>query len=393
MKTKMKNILEKVVPVLKTKAFVLSFLASFSVVAVLFAIALIVSDVRNEIANEEAFREFPTPPRTLWGPTPPEPEEEPCDLPPYPTLFSALTGRRIYEGYAMRRPLAVVVNNIRASLPQSGIASADIVYEMLAEGDVTRFVAIFQSYIPEKIGSVRSARDYFVDFAWNHDAILVFHGASPGGHTRIRNTGITNLDGGRLEGQVFWRDRSFPEWVGNRGTRSLEHSSFTGRERIEAHIESAGIRDLVGLNPAYGFQFGEIEQQSIGTARRVVVPFSPNYTRTFIFDEEEQIYWVSNPAGPHLDAETEEQVAVTNILIQFAQMHSLGDYAGRRNINTLGEGRGYLATGGEQFPVRWQKSSHTSPTRWTFPDDTPITLSPGTTWVCVFQAGGSILFE
>jgi hypothetical protein len=203
------------------------------------------------------------------------------------------------------------------------------------------------------------------------------------------------MDGGRLEGQVFWRDRSYPEWSSNRGnTRSLEHSSYTGRERVEAHLAANDIRDYAVADPAFGFLFGEVPVESIGETHRIIAPFSQNYIRTFVFDEDENIYRVQNRDGAHLDANTQEQVSVTNILIQYAQMSLIaGDYAGRRNVTTVGEGRGYLITGGERFPVQWQKTAHTSPTRWTFEDGSPLIMPPGKTWICVFQSNGTITFE
>jgi len=310
--------------------------------------------------------------------------------------LSILTGLPLHEDYAQRRPLAAVINNIRRSLPQSGIASADVIYEVLAEGDVTRMVAIFQSYYPEKIGSIRSARDYFIDFAFNHDGILVFHGASPSGHNRIRNTRIDNVDGGAWEGRVFWRDRTYPHWALNTGTRPQEHSSYTGREQMESHIEDRNIRSEIGDDPNFGFNFGELpeEIESLGIAHRVVVPFSSLYTRTFIFDEDTELYMVEYQNGPLRDALTAEQVSVTNILIQITSVTRVaGDAEGRRNVVTTGSGRGYLVTGGEHFPVRWEKASHTAPMRWYFEDDQPLILSAGRTWICVFQTTATVTFE
>jgi hypothetical protein len=394
----MKNIFNESLRILKTRVFVISFLASLCVVGVIFFILVMTQIERDEYA-EYVFNDYPNAERVLWLPSPPpEVIEEPEEVEEFPpdTQLSILTGLRVHDDIAGRRPLAIVINNIRQSLPQSGIASADIVYEVLAEGDVTRFVAIFQTYVPEKIGSVRSARDYFIDFAFNHDAIFLYHGASPGGHERVRSTGITNMDGGRLEGRVFWRDRTFPDWSPNRGeTRSLEHSSYTGREQIEEHLEANEIRDYIGDNPAFGFIFGELPEslEKIGEARNISIPFSRPYTRTFIFDEEENIYRVENTNGPHQDALTQEQVSVTNILIQLAQMSLVGDYAGRRSVNTIGNGSGYFVNSGVYYPVRWEKSSHSSPARWTFEDGTPLVLSPGKTWICVFSASGTVEFE
>ena len=101
---------------------------------------------------------------------------------------------------------------------------------------------------------------------------------------------------------------------------------------------------------------------------------------------------VENRDGAHLDAETREQVLVSNILIQLVPMRVV-DGVGRRQVYTVGEGRGYLVTNGEHFPVTWTKSSHTSPMRWYFEDGSPLVLTPGRTWICVFQNTGTVDFE
>jgi len=343
---------------------------------------------------EEYFPEIiaaPTPPPTIQAdPDEYEDDDEIIDLGP----VSILTGVLLYEEYLYRRPLAVVINNMHRAQPQSGIASADIVYEVLAEGDITRLVAVFHSYIPEKIGPVRSTRDYFTDLALNHDAIFIHHGGSPTGYSRLRDLGVDAIDGMR-QGRVFWRDRTYPEWALNTGTRALEHSSFTGREHILSYLESGTFRDYLSDDKNdFGFYFGDTPDGVYhnGIANRVVVPFSRNYTRTFIFDEETGLYLVENRDGPHLDAINQEQVAVANVLIQFANMRVIDD-AGRRSVDTVGEGVGYLVTGGRHYPVLWAKDSHTAPARWYFENGEPVVLNPGATWICIFQSNGTVEFE
>jgi len=330
--------------------------------------------------------------------------ESPLEFLPFilPTgPFSRLTGLPIYEEYLYRRPFAAVINNSGQALPQSGIASADIIYEVLAEGDVTRLVGIFQSYLPEKIGPMRSARDYFIDFALNHDALFIHHGSSPGGYSRINTLRITNLDGMALEGSVFWRDRSYPEWAFNTGTRPFEHSSFTGRERLENHVYNRGIRDYWPSESAeYGFNFSQMPIQQaeltvdsiFGQAYSIHVPFSALYFRRFVFDPETGLYMAENRHGTHYDAETGEPVGFANVLIQLANMRVV-DAVGRRTIDTVGSGDGYLVHGGRYQPVRWVKDSHVSPMRWYYPDGTPLVLQPGRVWICVFQSSGNVVFE
>ncbi|MDR0271959.1 MAG: DUF3048 domain-containing protein [Clostridiales bacterium] len=397
--------MHKFFSIFENRFFLISFGLSLAAgMLVFFAIVLIFGAVNDP--DMEVFYEEEEPEYVLQIPMPDdweteEPESE--DEFPYPTQVSILTGIRIHEDDANRRPLAFVINNIRQALPQSGITSADIVYEVLAEGDVTRLIAVFQSYIPEKIGSIRSARDYFVDIAYNHDAIFIHHGGSPSGYSRIRSTKITAMDGGQLEGRgIFWRDRTFPSWARETGTRSSEHSSYTGREKIEEHIEANEIRYTTDNHPSFGFLFavpadGQEEiltANSANTANIVRVPFSQNYVRTFVFDREENVYRVENRDGEHRDAETEETVTVSNILIQLTRMHVIaGDEAGRRSVTTVGEGEGYLITNGAYVPVRWKKTAIDSPTFWTFQNGSPLTLTPGRTWICIFQHSGTVTFS
>jgi len=353
----------------------------------------------------EIFIDMPSPaPPGEHDPPPSRAVESPFEFLPFSAHtgpFSRLTGLPVYEEDLYRRPFAAVINNHTRALPQSGIASADIIYEVLAEGDITRLVGIFQSYIPEKLGPMRSARDYFIDFALNHDAMFIHHGSSPTGYSRINTLRVTNLDGMSLEGSVFWRDRTYPYWAHNTGTRPLEHSSYTGRERLFTHVNNRSIRYYWPEDAAaFGFNFTQSAAghhpvtagPGNGQANIVRVPFSQWYVRTFIFDPETGLYMVEDRHGPHLDAETGGQVTVGNILVQFTNMRVV-DAEGRRVVDTVGQGAGYLINGGQYQPVRWAKDSHTAPMRWYFPDGTPLTLRPGRVWVCVFQANGTVSFE
>jgi len=324
------------------------------------------------------------------------PKEEPILEPEEPEDLRTgafLTGLPIDDDYLYRRPFAVMINNSRASWPHSGVASADIIYEALVEGADTRLMAVFQSEIPDKIGPVRSVRDYYVDMALNHDAVIVFHGSSPGGMGRVQNIGIDHFDGMALEGTTFWRDQSQPYWWQG-GWRGLEHSSFTGATRLFERVESWNTRDEFSDDRLFRLHFGEIPEDlvSIGHANRFTVPFSTAYPRTFVFDEAEGHYLVENFNGAMLDAETRTQVAVANVLIQLTSVW-VADNVGRQAVTTVGSGTGYFATGGEVFAVRWEKAAHNAPMRWYFENGEPIVLTPGRTWINVIQSYATINFE
>jgi hypothetical protein len=266
------------------------------------------------------------------------------------------------------------------------------VYEVLTEGNVTRFIAIFQSRMPEVVGPIRSTRNYFAGMAMNHDAFFVHHGGSVPGNNRIRELRLNALDGMFL-GRVFWRDFSFPEWSGRTGRRATEHASFSGWEVISEHMESVNMRANVGDDPYFGFIFGEICDtiERMEPATRIEVPFSVEYTRIFTFSPETGLYQVKNPRGAHVDVLTEGGgIYVANILVQIAAMRVVNARDGARNVDTIGTGVGYFFTGGQRFSVLWEKESHQSPMRWSFECGTPIVLNPGATWICVFQTTAQV---
>jgi hypothetical protein len=346
---------------------------------------------------EEAF-EFPPP--TLPPDKPPKPTETPWHLTdhmPEGYVQSRLTGLPIPAEYDGLRPIAVVINNMYRALPQSGISQAEIIYEVLAEGDITRLVAIFQAHELEKIGPVRSARDYFIDFALDYDAVFVHHGGSPNAYSRLRQLGIDRMDGMNLEGNCFWRDRTFPEWYAfNEGTRSLEHSSYTASAPLRAVLADREARTQIAPGFDFGFAFSVGEgpaYRRVDEALRVTVPFSRNYTRTFVYDPETALYTVYNREGIHVDAENGEPVLVRNIIIQSVRTYVIaGDTEGRRDVQTIGEGQGLLVKDGYYERVRWEKDDHFDPIRWYYLDGAGIELSPGRTWVCVFQENGTVIF-
>ena len=313
--------------------------------------------------------------------------EEPEEV--FPTFDfrprSPISGRLIDFDDLQRRPVAVVINNHPAARPQDGLMDADIIYEVLAEGVTTRFVAIFHSSIPEKIGPVRSTRTYFLDFALNHDSIYVHHGGSPSGYTRLRELGIQNLDGIHLEGTVFWRDRTYPSWTNRSGEqRDFEHSSYTSKSRIMANVADRGIRNTIGEDVNFGFRFGSIDiSTSEGAATDFRVPFMSSIYRDFVFNPETGLYYVK-AAGEHIrDAAQGENVTVSTILIQQVRIWETDEGAGRRDAATIGEGTGYMIRDGRYWPVRWEKTSHMSPMRWYFRDfGGPIIISPGQVWIC-----------
>ncbi|MEA4816365.1 MAG: DUF3048 domain-containing protein [Lachnospiraceae bacterium] len=288
--------------------------------------------------------------------------------------INPLTGLYIDEEIANRRPVAVVINNHHKALPQSGIAQADILYEVLAEGEITRLVAIFKDFDAEKIGPVRSARSYFTYFALDNGAIFIHHGGSPSGYESIKARGINNIDG-MTDVKTFWRD---PARINQAGM--YEHSSYTGAKEILSGAESYGYSmDDPGVKL---FSFNEGDTDISGEdVIEFTVPFSNTYYTSFEYDEGNKLYVRYESGSPHIDELTGEALTCKNIIIQFANT-SIVDDVGRRDIDLVGSGRAIYITNGKMKEATWKKTAYNVPTSFEA-DGKELLLNPGKTNVLV----------
>jgi len=366
----------------------------YGILAILAIFALTLSSCGG--SNEEPTEEEPTPtaaptPIPTPYPTPtPIPESE-IISPPTGMAINPLTRGYISQEAAARRPFAVVYNNESRALPQAGLSQADIIYEVLAEGNITRIIAIFTDFNAEMIGPVRSSRHYFNNLALDFNAVLVHHGGSPQAYSAISNLGISNIDGMRYDGSVFWRDAA------RRRERGLEHSSFTSAENLLEIAESRGFLTDNVLAEIFDF----FEEPTLLTlpnlptfsnspnenaALNIRVPFAGQYATVFEFDAESGMYLKYIFGNPHIDAITEEQIAVTNVIVQITGIrHIQGDSAGRRDVDLIGSGEGYLFSMGTFQPITWQKTSANSPTQWFDVNGNRLTVNQGTTWINIIS--------
>lgn len=306
-----------------------------------------------------------------------------------------LSGLYIDEEAAKRRPVAVVINNLEAALPQSGISQADIYYEVLAEADITRIIAIFQDFDSKKIGSIRSARDYFIDFALDHDAIFVHHGQSYIAAAALKNWKIDNINGMNLDGGLsdqftFWRD---PERYAI--PRMREHSSYSNAEKLLNQIKAYGYREnkADGYEGMFDFYEAATSPDNNGkSANKITVTYSRSNQCTFEYDTQNKLYYRFEYGNPQIDEETDAQLAVTNVLIQNVEMGFVkNDDAGRRYVELVSSGTGQLFTNGTCSNVTWKKESHHEPTEWFDEKGGKLALNSGKTWVCVI--GNEVEYE
>lgn len=320
-----------------------------------------------------------------------EKKEETVYVDPYEGMEkNPLTGIYIDEETAARRPVAVMINNHKKALPQSGISEADILYEALAEGEITRLVAVFQELTADKIGPVRSARDYYTYLALDNDAIYIHHGGSPTGYSAISNRNIDNMDGMK-GGDAFFRDTERMNQPG-----MYEHSSYVSAEGIFSQWEDSGYRmekneDFV---PMFKFFDTDITYTQYEDAKSIELPYSYYQITQFNYNEDTKEYERYQNGSPHIDAENGKTLSFKNVIVQYANMYVIaGDEAGRRNIDLVGSGTGLYFSNGKVMEITWKKDSYQSPTKWYDDAGNELYLNKGKTCICIFSKNEAVNFQ
>lgn len=325
--------------------------------------------------------------------TPSASEEEPDEdsevvVEIYCGPVNPLTGLPMEEELVNDRPVAVMLNNIKDALPQQGVAQADIIYEVLAEGGVTRMLGVYQSVDGVgTIGSVRSARTYYLELALGHDAVFLHAGGSPDAYNKISAWNVTSLDcvNGPYEGSLFWRDSDRLKIM------SREHTVVTSGEKIQELFPKYSFRKEHPEEYTYDVHFAQNGTPLNGTDAGVIeVPYSSYKTGVFTYDEELGKYLVEEYGKAYVDGNTGEQVAVTNVLILKTDCSVIpGDTAGRITVD-LNSGEGWFACGGKIVPIRWSKDGVNAPLVYTLQDGSPLELGAGTSYVNIIPLSRDI---
>ncbi len=320
----------------------------------------------------------------------PSVEPEPSEEPVYSGPFNPLTGLPVEEDISQKRPYAIMLNNIKAALPQYSVSQADIIYEMLAEGGITRMLGVYQDISGMgAIGSVRSSRDYYLDLAQGLDAIYIHGGGSPKAYEQIEARGVPAIDG--IKGQyasMFYRDAYRMQNV------AYEHSLFTSGELIQEYAGTYGYRMEHEDGYTCNMAFADEVLPDGGSASSVQVNFSSYKTGLFEYDPESGLYMVSEYGAPYVDGETGEQVSVKNVLVLFCEMYTIaGDSSGRMAANLVGSGSGYFACNGQYCAIQWQKASYASPFVYTLADGSPLVFARGTSYINILPDSCTAEFQ
>ncbi len=336
-------------------------------------------------------------------PTPtPEPTEEPTPT-PTPDLHlgevrSTLDGSWISEEAAARRPFCAMLNNIVYANPQSGVGDAKILYEALVEGGITRLMGVYEgvdenSPCAARLGSIRSARHYYVSIATEYDAIYVHWGGAYYAYDKMKEMGIKDdLDGMYLGDPVFYRDNSL----------QAPHNGFFSFTAAYNYLEKKNRRTTLkegftpnhfvfndeALYPGTTIPVSSADESALPEYCTPVKKIDLSYDRWtqpyMLYDEETHLYKRYQFGGEHIDYNTGEQLTFTNVIIQIVHEWDKdhNDYQDMDLTDT--SGKGYYISMGRCVPITWKKTESTGFMMYYGPDGEVLSINPGKTFISVF---------
>lgn len=306
-----------------------------------------------------------------------EPEPAVCPL-------SGLEPAR--EALLERPAVAVKIENAAVAYPLSGLEDAEVVFEELVEGGVTRFMAVYHCTDSDKAGPVRSARTVDPAIMTPLTKILAFSGANAGVFAELDEAGIVQIEENTSGGALERIDRP---------GLAFEHTLYART----ADLRKLGKKGHSEPPPGETFSFGEIE----GKARKasaVTLNFSSATTVSYEWDGEA---WLRSQNGAPFMAESGEQIAVKNVLIEEHDIVASGltDVAGNQSVeieDVTGQGRAVLFRDGRMLRGSWTRESIEGAVEFTTKTGEEFRFAPGTIWIHLVPSGtgelkGSYSFE
>jgi len=262
-----------------------------------------------------------------------------------PVYTAPLTGQAV-DRPIDSRPYLVMINNHAKARPQSGLSRADQFYEVLAEGEITRILAVFQSRPVEgAIGPVRSIRPYFIDIGKSLDAIFVHAGGSPDGYAMLSNEKLDHLDEITNAGPYFWRDKS----------RKAPHNLYTNLDKIAQGVAKKKFHVAEPLLRTYPFLKPDAPAQGEDAPSFDLTFLLKSYKVTYRYDPERQVYLRFINGEPHLDLNNREQLSAANVVVLEAP-HRILDDEGRRAVDLSAGGKAVLFQRGKMRQAEWKRA-------------------------------------
>jgi hypothetical protein len=288
-----------------------------------------------------------------------------------PKQLPSINGSLVDAAIAKRRPIAVMVENHIDSRPQSGLSEADVVYETLAEGGITRHMALYQAGEPKQIGPIRSVRNYFNFLANQWAAVIVHSGGSKDALQELRSNKYPAVADGDeyFNGKYFKRDNQ----------KYAPHNLFSSTEMLRQMLTDKKWEDW---NSGNYWNFAEVPADQIkAEATNISIPFViKSYAVRYKFDPATNNYKRFVADQPVIDAGNKQPVSPKNILVQFADSFAVeAATEGGIDFNLDTSGPLTLFTAGKVIAGSW--SYKNGKISYLDEQGQPLVLQPGPTWI------------
>jgi len=247
-------------------------------------------------------------------------------------------------------------------------------------------MALYKDVYPTKVGSNRSARHYFIDYAEENDAIFIHWGGSPQAYSRLES-GVDSIDGMALEGTVYFRDTSL--------NRDYEHTGFVNLEKAKSYLAEKGYRTETNEGVLLNYSAEEVDlnsNETVKTADSVNLKYSNYHTTSYEYDEENKVYKRSMSGKANVDLATGEQYTAKNIIVYKVRNYALndGENKGRQELDNIGSGTGYYISNGQAVSISWGKTSHSGKTIYKYENGEEIKVNDGNTFIQILPENGEI---
>ncbi len=315
------------------------------------------------------------------------------DIEPPPTVADSSAPVNPFTGLATDvdlstvYPTAIMINNVKQSLPQSGISGADLVYEIVTEGGISRLMAVYlDGYSLSKVGPVRSARDQHIQLMLPYVPLFMHIGSSiyATDMLELYKYDLRDIDGMYTNSAVFFDEERAAVLSLERNDVD-EHCWFTDGDSISATVDNLGLTPYPAVYEPI-FDFLPQTEQKIPTekAGSVEISFSDYGQTTFEYDDELQLYYKSMYGEPQIDANDGVQLNFKNVIVLFTDIATYPDEMLAKVSYNFG-GVGYYFTNGGCEEIHWRKGSPEQPLRIVSTDgtETPIELNAGKSYIAV----------
>lgn len=283
------------------------------------------------------------------------------------------------------RPIAVMIDNHKSAMPQSGLNDAYIVYEMIVEGGETRLMALFKGKTLDKIGPIRSSRHYFLDYALENDAIYVHYGWSPQAQSDITKLGVNNVNGLVESTSDFWRAKD----------KSAPHNAVSATKNILSIAEAKGYNLKSDKKSVLNYVAEDVNLESEQVANKFSIKYSDYNTVSYTYDSEAKKYLRYSRKTKQIDWDTKEEVFAKNIIITFVKNTTLndGENKGRQTLDNIGTRDGYYITNGKAIKIKCEKKSRKEQTVYKDMQGNEIKVNDGNTFIQICPIDAKVSFE